>query len=44
MDVIPRGIDELLHFRVPALALMAEMHPGLEKLLHCYYCQIRLPP
>jgi hypothetical protein len=34
VDAVALPEDVLLHLRVPALGLMAEMHSGLEQLLH----------
>src|SRR6185295_19992152 len=34
VDAVPLAEDVLLHLRIPTLRLVAEVHPGLEQLLH----------
>jgi hypothetical protein len=34
MDIVARAENELLHFRVPAMRLMAEMGTRFEQLTH----------
>jgi hypothetical protein len=43
MDVIAGAEDEGRHFRVPAVALMAEVHASFQKLTHieCRQCHAR---
>jgi hypothetical protein len=34
VDAVPFAEDVLLHLRVPALRLVAEVHAGLQQILH----------
>ena len=41
MNSIAFAEDILLHLRVPAAGLVAEVHTGLQQLLHCNFnCQL----
>src|SRR5262245_36462825 len=40
VDAVALSEDVLLHLRVPALGLVAEMHSGLQQFLHCQGCHV----
>jgi hypothetical protein len=44
VDAVSFAEDVLLHLRVPAFRLMAEVHPGLHQILHRDSGQMSSPP
>ena len=44
VDAVALAVEEALHLRVPAPGLVAEVHPGLEQLLHRDDGHASLPP